>query len=204
MTRKQIMILGGVLLLALVLAFSLQDVIESTFVVPLAYLWWALGVFYSTLPQVVLWGGLVILALVLLLKSLISPKKRESFVKRKTRTRQGNVEVLAASLEKTRDGIYNKWKVANCLGRLARDLLIQRGDRENTKVIAPLVGRDWRPSEPVSDYLNVGLNGSFADYPSPRWPFSRPQPTPLDIDVEEVVEFLESQIQARSTTDKRG
>ena len=194
MTRKQILTLGGLLFLALVLAFSLQNVIKSTFVVPLAYLWWALGVFYSTLPQVVLWGGLVILTLFLLLKSLISSKKRESFVKRKTGARQGNIEVLAVSLEKTRDSIYNKWKVANRLGRLARELLIQRGDRENTKVIAPLVGRDWCPSEPVNEYLDVGLNGSFANYPKPRWRFSRPQPTPLDIDVDEVVEFLETQI----------
>jgi len=193
-TRKQILTLGGLLLLALVLAFSLQDVIKSTFVVPLAYLWWALGVFYSTLPQVVLWVGLVILTLFLLLKSLISPKKREAFVKRKTGAHQGNIEVLAVSLEKTRDSIYNKWKVANRLGRLARELLIQRGDRENTKVIAPLVGRDWCPSKPVNEYLDVGLNGSFANYPKPRWRFSRPQPTPLDIDVDEVVEFLETQI----------
>lgn len=194
MTRKRILTLGGLLFLAFVLAFSLQDVIKSTFVVPLAYLWWALGVFYSTLPQVVLWVGLVILTFFLLLKSLLSPKKREAFVKRKTGARQGNIEVLAVSLEKTHDSIYNKWKVANRLGRLARELLIQRGDRENTKVIAPLVGRDWRPSEPVNEYLDVGLNGSFANFPKPRWRFSRPQPTPLDIDVDEVVEFLETQI----------
>jgi len=200
MTRKQILALAGLLLIALLLAFALQDVVHSLFVTPLAYLWWALGVFYSTLPQVLLWAGMVILVLVLLFRSLLAQDKRVSSIERKPKMRQGNIELFANDLEKTRIGIYNKWKVANRLAKLARDLLIHSGDRENAKFIGQLNGRDWHPPEPVSQYLEVGLNGSFADYPKPRWPFERSQPTPLDLDVSEAVVFLE--IQSGNTVKK--
>jgi hypothetical protein len=193
-TRKQAFAMGGALVVALVLAFALQDVIRSTVIVPLAYLWWALGVLYGMVPQVVLWGLVIVLVIILLLGSLASRTTSAPLAKRKAKAYLGNVEKLAVELEKSRAGIYNKWKVANRLGKLARDLLIQRGDRENTKVTGPLTGRDWQPSEPVRTYLDVGLNGSFADYPNPRWPFNRPQPTPLDLDAGEAVEFLEAQI----------
>ena len=193
MTRKQILALGGLLLIAFLLAFALQDVVKSLFVTPLAYLWWALGVLYSTLPQVLLWGGMVILVFILLARSILSQNNRVPSIERKPKVRQGNIELFANDLEKTRIGIYNKWKVANRLAKLARDILIQRGDRENAKFIGPLNGRDWYPSEPVGQYLEVGLNGSFADYPKPRWPFERSQPTPLDLDVNEAVVFLENQ-----------
>jgi len=192
-TRKQILAVGGLLLIAFLLAFALQDVVKSVFVTPLAYFWWALGVFYGLLPQVLLWGGMVILVFALLTRSLLAQDKRVSFVKRKPKRRQGRIELLAVDLEKTRIGVYNKWKVANRLAKLARDLLVQRGDRENAKIIGPLNGRDWYPPEPVGQYLEVGLNGSFADYPKPRWPFERSQPTPLDLDVGEAVSFLEAQ-----------
>ena len=194
MKRRQALALGGALVIALALAFALQDVIRSAIVVPLAYLWWALGLLYHSFPQVAIWGVLVLLVTFQLLNSLTSRTPRKPQIKDKSKLQQGNIEALAIDLEKTRNGIYIKWKVANRLAKLARDLLIQRGDRENTRVIGSLTGRDWRPSEPVRKYLDVGLNGSFADYPNPRWPFERPQPTPLDLDVSEAVTFLEGQM----------
>jgi hypothetical protein len=192
--RKRNFALGGALVIALVLAFALRDLVRLALVLPLAYLWWALGVVYGAVPQVVLWIGLIVLVVFLLLSSLTPRGMPAPLEKKEVRARNGNIENLAVALEKARKGTYNKWKVANRLGRLARDLLIQRGDREITKVIGPLTGRDWQPSESVRTYLDVGLNGSFADYPNPRWPFGRPQPTPLDLDVSEAVDFLEEQI----------
>jgi hypothetical protein len=58
----------------------------------------------------------------------------------------------------------------------------------------PLSGPDWAPEEGVQAYLESGLKGSFADYPQGRRFFSRPEPTPLDQDMDEVIEFLEEQV----------
>lgn len=195
MKRIQIIVLVAVLAVVLVLAFTLQDIIRETVIIPLAYLWWVLGLYYDAFPQIILWVGLVVIVLLMFFGSLSSDVVRKRHVENETKPLVGPVEGLAISLEKSGKGIYVKWQIAHRLGKLARDLLIQRGDRDNAKIIGPLVGRDWHPSQPVDEYLEVGLNGSFADYPNPPWPFGRPQSTPLDLDVNEAVEFLEAQVE---------
>jgi uncharacterized membrane protein len=195
MKRAQLIALVGALVVALVLAFALQDVVRETLIVPLAYLWWVLGLYYNAFPQMILWICLVVVVLLMLFSSLSSDVVRKGIVEDEPQSLKGPIEGLAISLEKAHRGIYVKWQVAHRLGKLARDMLVQRGDRVNHKVTAPLMGRDWHPSEPVGNYLEVGLNGSFADYPNPPWPFGRPQPTPLDLDVKEAVEFLEAQME---------
>jgi hypothetical protein len=199
MTRRRWLALGGTVVIALILAFPLQDVIRKTVIVPLAYLWWALGVLYQSIPQIVTWILLIVLISFIFIGSFASDRKRIPREDVKVKPPTGQVEGLAAGLVKMRRGTYYKWQVANRLGRLARDFLIQRGDRANTRDQSPLLGRDWQPSAPVDAYLDTGLRGSFADFPNQPWRFRPPDPTPLDIDVHEVVEFLESQIQARST-----
>jgi uncharacterized membrane protein len=195
MKRVQIFVLVGAFVLALVLAIALQDVIRKTVIVPMAYLWWVLGIYYDAFPQMVLWICLVVIVLLMLFGSLGADIEHKGHGEDKTKPLRGPVEDLAISLEKAHKGIYVKWQIAHRLGKLARDLLVQRGDRVSNKAIGPLVGRDWHPAQPVEEYLEVGLNGSFADYPNPPWPFGRPRPTPLDLDVNKVVEFLEAQME---------
>jgi hypothetical protein len=203
MTRRRWLALGGAILIALILAFPLQDVIRTTIIVPLAYLWWALGVLYQSFPQVVVWILLLVVIAFMLLGSLTRKGKRTPDEEPKAKPELGQVETLAEGLVKMRRGTYYKWKVANRLGRLARDFLIQRGDRANTRDLGPLVGRDWHPSQPVDAYLETGLHGSFADFPNQPWRLRPPEPTPLDIDVEEVVAFMESQIQPQLNADSQ-
>jgi hypothetical protein len=200
MTRRRVLLLGSVFVVAMVLAFALQDLVHLALVIPLAYIWWVFGLLFGAIPQVVVWGVFVFLIAILLFNSLKTRIVRPRLTRKKAKPHLGNVERLAQSIERSREGIYIKWQIANRLGRLARDFLIQHGDRLDAKVIGPLTGRDWHPSEPVRTYLETGLNGSFADYPSARRFFSRPQPTPLDLDVNEVVDFLEGQMK---TTDGR-
>jgi hypothetical protein len=52
-------------------------------------------------------------------------------------------------------------------------------------------------------YLETGLHGSFADFPSARRPFGGPQQTPLDLEVSRAVEFLESQMENDRLPQKR-
>lgn len=195
MTRRRWITLGGVVIIALILAFPLQDVIRRIVVVPLAYLWWAFGVLYQSIPQVVIWILLIVLISFMLMGSFATHRKRTPPKEPRIKPAPGQVEGLTENLIKMRKGTYYKWKVANRLGRLARDFLIQRGDRSDTKDLSPLAGREWEPSAPVDAYLDTGLHGSFADFPNQPWYlFRRSELTPLDIDVEEAVEFLESQI----------
>ena len=196
MTRGRWLTLGGVLVIALILAFPLQDVIRKTVIVPLAYLWWVLGVLYHSIPQVVVWILLIVIIALMLTGSFVEGRKRKPPEEPRIKPSSGQVEGLAVNLVKMRKGTYYKWQVANRLGRLARDFLIQRGERAGTRDLSPLSGHAWQPSAPIDAYLDTGLRGSFADYPNRFWRFRPPEPTPLDIDVVEVVEFLEAQINA--------
>jgi len=195
MNRSRLWALTGALVVALVLAFALQDVIRRNIVIPLAYLWWIIRLYYSAFPQVLFWALMILIVVLMLMRSLNARVPRKQREERVRRHRRGTIEELAVSLERSREGIYLKWTIAHRLGKLARDLLIQRGDRADASVIAPLSGRDWHPAGPVDAYLEAGLNGSFANYPNPKWPFTRPEPTPLDLNVGQAVEFLESQME---------
>jgi hypothetical protein len=49
-------------------------------------------------------------------------------------------------------------------------------------------------NEAVERYLEAGLNTSFVDYPSPKR-FQHSAPTPLDLDPQEAIAYLESQME---------
>ena len=65
-------------------------------------------------------------------------------------------------------------------------------------MFAPLVGLDWEPSKELQKYLETGLHGSFSDFPTPRRMLAAPPKTPLDYEVSQAVEFLESQVKTVS------
>lgn len=195
-TRRLALAAGGILVLALILAFPLRDVLEQVVIVPLAYLVFLAGVIYRTLPQFIWWVAAIIIVLFMFLGSLAPGDRYAAREAVKRQPVPGPVEELAGSIQKTRDGIYFKWLVANRLGKLAYNMLIQRSGERSRSVFAPLLGPDWEPDPHLRKYLEAGLHGSFSDYPSLER--SRTfNATPLDVEIGEAVEFLESQLEAR-------
>ena len=192
MNRNRLAALFVLVLLSSAAAFALRAAIYAVVVVPLAYLWWLIGLYYRLVPQVFLWVALIVMILVSAVRTLLFeiPLGRRSV--RLGKAHQGPVENLTELLDKRRRGIYYKWLIANRLGKAARELLDQR-DGSQGRRFTRLSGRDWDPPEALAAYLDSGVNGTFADYPRPRW--SRPQPTPLDQHPGQVVAFLESEMQ---------
>jgi hypothetical protein len=184
-----------VLALALLLAFPLRELFQRTVIVPLAYFLWTLALFYRTMPQLVWWVLAVLIASLLVVGSL-APGER--FAQRAVPGRpasQGQVEGLAEYILKAPQGVYFRWLVANRLGKLAHRMLVQREGDKSRSVFAPLVGADWQPSPRLRQYLETGLHGSFAEFPkSDR---ARSTDSPLDLDIDEAVTFLESQLEQR-------
>jgi hypothetical protein len=190
--RRLIMIC--VLLIAGILAFPLRDMIYETVVIPAAFIAWNFHLFYRMLSQGIWWWLIISLVFVMLIFSLLPRTTSRRQVRTKPKPQLGQVENLAAWLGRAEKGIYFKWLIANRLGKLAYQILLHRESGRPRSVFAPLVGTDWEPSNEIQKFLEVGLHGSFADFPNVRRPFSPPQQTPLDINVAEAVEFLESQI----------
>ncbi len=175
------------------MAFFLRDVVERALILPLAYLWWLLGVYYSILPQFILWILLVAVVAISAMTTLTPRFETRKRFQPPQMPPKGQIKETVEWLEKSQGGNYYKWLVANRLGRIAREILSQREGRPTGKMFGHLEGRDWDPPRSVDDYLDGGLNNSFADYPRPRfWQVTKP--TPLDADPKQVIEYLEDEM----------
>jgi hypothetical protein len=193
MIRRRL-ILTGVFFAALVLAFLLRDVVARAIIVPLVYVWWLLGLYYSVLPQFVLWILLVVVVALSAITVLMPRFGNREFFQPQLKPPKGQIEGMVEWLEKSqRGGSYYKWLVANRRGKTAREILAQREGQPISKKFGRLDGRDWNPPRKIDDYLDIGLNGSFADYPHPRF-WEKSQPTPLDADPKQVIEYLEDEM----------
>jgi hypothetical protein len=148
------------------------------------------------MPQLAWWILAVMLATVMLAGSLGTDEKFNPKEKPKSKPPQGQVEGLAISIHKTKRGVYFKWIVANRLGKLAYQMLVRREGDQRRSVFAPLISVDWRPDPRLQKYLETGLHGSFSDYPDSER-FTRSTASPLDLEVREAVEFLESQLETK-------
>ncbi len=197
MTWRRWLAILGVIVIAALLAFPLRDVVDQLILVPIAYLLWLLHLVYISMNQSVLWIAAVVVALVIIGQSLLPEINFEKKVIPFARRERGNVESLALALQRSKTGVYFKWLVANRLGKLAYQILLQREHGAPRSVFAPLTGEGWEVEPGVQQYLEKGLHGSFADFPHSRWGiFAKPEKTPLDHEVVEVVKFLETRIES--------
>jgi hypothetical protein len=185
--------IAGAVLLTSIIAFVMRDTIRDAIILPLAYLMWLLDLYYRMVPQVILWAVLVVIVFRAAMKNLLLVRAPRETKKVKLKPVIGPVESLSLLLSKSGKGIYYKWLIANRLGKITREMLDQREGRQARKGFARLSGRDWFPPRVVEAYLESGLNGSFADYPQHRW--SRPLPTPLDAAPQQIIDYLESELE---------
>jgi hypothetical protein len=192
---RRLLIIGAILMIAAILALPMREIIFNAVVIPAAFLGWQLGLIYRSLPQIAWWWLIIVVIFFLLVFSALpslKPVRREEV---KSQPRHGQVEDLAIWLGRTKKGIYFKWLVANRLGKLAYQILVHRETGRPRTVFQPLVGEDWRPSRELQEYLETGLHGSFSDFPSSKNPLAVQSKTPLDYEVRNAVEFLETQVE---------
>ena len=191
--KRRYLLLALLMVGAVVVSYLLKEVIYQTVFVPLAYLWWLFGLYYRAVPQLILWILLVVMVFVSSLKLVPIINFFPAVEKKIKNETVGPVEQLSMMLNKPSRGVYYKWMIANRLGRVAREMLDQREGRM-FKGYSRLRGRDWTPPADVDEYLETGLNGSFADYPTPHW-WREAEPTPLDLDPQKAIDYLENEME---------
>lgn len=193
-TTRRWLIMAAILVIAALLAFPLRETIYDTVVVPAAFIVWQLGLIYRSLSQMIWWWLIIVVVIFMLAFSLMprfQPVRREE---RRPKPKQGQVEDLAIWLGRAKSGVYFKWLIANRLGKLAYQILLHRESGRPRSVFTPLLGVDWDPSRELQNYLEIGLHGSFSDFPNPKRGLAVQPKTPLDYEVKDAVEFLESQV----------
>lgn len=193
-TRRLLIVIGA-LIVAGLLAFPLRETIYESVVIPLAFIGWNLDLLYRSLSQQIWWWGVVFIVLFMLVYSLVPRPQFRRRAEAKSKPQLGQVETLAVWLRRAERGIYFKWLIANRLGKLGYQILLHRESGRPRSVFAPLVGDDWEPAKDLQTYFEIGLHGSFVEFPNVKRLFGAPQKTPLDYDVAEAVEFLESKVE---------
>jgi len=194
MNRRVVLALV-VIVIAAALAYAMRETIERTVIQPLLYFWWVLGIYYESFPQALAWIILVIVILMIEIGSFSVEISASDGKRGLRKSVQGPVELLAGWFQRAPGGLYFKWLLAQRLGKLSRELIAFNARQAAPSAHEALKGPGWNPPEEVAAYLESGLNGSFADYPRPRWPFQRPRPTPLDLDPETAINYIESNLE---------
>lgn len=190
MKRRQIAVLGGIGLLAGVLAFSFAGTVREFIILPMAYYLWELGRFYRAVPQQLYWAALIVIVLYFVAITLYDMSLGADSG-RKDSPHRGRVEALARALEQRHRGVYFKWHIANMLAEVAINIL---NHQERLLPGRKLQGRIHNPPPEVEEYLHAGISTTFADYPTPGR-FRRPSATPFDVDLDLVVGYLESELE---------
>lgn len=195
MKAMQRWVLGITLLVSAAMAYFLQDAFLAVLIVPLSYIWYLLTLLYLSVAQTVVWFLLVGIVALIAFGSLYGKTRPTGLIDIKTVPEHGPIEKLAKHIASGKEGIYYKWLVANRLGKLAQSILLQRSGRQGSSG-DPLESAGWDAPAEVKSYLISSLQSTFADFPRRKW-FSPPPQTPFDLDVEEVVAYLESKLEDR-------
>ena len=193
MKRRPLFLFGVFFLIAAAMAYFMQDLIRSALFEPISYLWWGFNILYRSIAQLVYWILLMVGVTLMAFDSLYGKNRGEELVEEETNPTKGPLETIARQISRTEKGGYYKWLIANRLGKLARSILSLR-DGQTDIQNGPLEGRDWNPPDEVGKYLESGLTRTFADFPRQRR-FSRPLETPFDIDINQVIAYLETQME---------
>ena len=199
MKQKKRYLLIPLIALALIIAHPLQSVIRDVLIKPLLYFGWGIGILFRSVPQFWLWMIFLGIVFFILLTPFIEDLPRWKKKEKALPPEAGPIEKLAETLDASNKGIYFKWVVANRLGKVLSNWLLYRNRVDQRWQAKNRARLGWNAPPEIYNYLDVGLNGSFADYPRPRIPFIQKRAkTPLDIDPNIVLNYLENEMESES------
>lgn len=193
MKRRWLLLPTGIIL-ASALAYFLRGWINDKVIVPFAYLWWRIGIYYHSISEDVWWISVIVITFVICLVALANISGDEQFFNfgdLDSQSEQSPVEELMIWMIKLQRNAYHKWLVANRLGRLARLFLVQREAGNEHHWDGSLKSPVWDLPDAVESYLKSGLKRP------PSASEMLPLSSPLKLEPQQVVEYLESQMEDR-------
>lgn len=178
----------ALLIIVAILLYPVRHEVAGAVMNFASYLVWTVNVMGVVIPQQILWAFLLILILYIAIGSFYGKRYREEKSPENQSPVIGAVEAMAGYIEERHRGIYFKWQIANLLGKIQQT--IQQSASRGTSSRIPL------PSDSVQAFLDAGVNTSYADY-APDGFVLKNNSTPLDIELEQVVAYLEEQMEIR-------
>jgi len=196
--RERLPAIGLALLLTGLLALIINGTIGDLVVMPLLFLWWAAQVLYQTIPQALLWGLFVLIAVLLVAKSLawysapLQPAESQIVA-------QGRVADWSRWLRDAGRDDYSRWRLAQRLSQLAVETLAFREQCPPQEISRQLDNGTLDISPQLHAYLYAGSR-PYTPKPKRRGRFGRPaqvtaENEPLATDPQLVIDYLEDIVQ---------
>ena len=187
-------VIGLALLLVGLLAMVVSGTFGEVVVVPLLFLWWAMQVLYQSIPQALLWGVFVAIAVLLVAKNF--PASSESLPPTASQTAAlGRVADWSRWLHDARRDDHSRWRLAQKLSLLAIDMLAFRDQCSPQEISRRLRDGSLEIPPQVRDYIQAG-GASFTPRPRPRRRLGQPAPAdPLATNPQLVIDYLEETVQ---------
>ncbi len=197
--RARLPALGLALLLTILLALIISGTIGEALVVPLLFLWWAMQVLYESIPQALLWGAFVLLAVLLVAKSF--PRSSASLLPARSQAiATGRVAEWSRWLRDSGRDDHSRWRLAQRLAQVAADLLAFREQSTPQEISRRLEQGTLDVPPQLRAYLRAG-GMPYWPKPRPRFRFferaaqDTAQADPLAIDPQLVIDYLEETMQ---------
>ena len=178
----------ALLIIVAILLYPIRREVAGAVMSFASYLVWSVNVMGVVIPQQLLWAFLLILILYIAIGSFYGKRYREEKSTENQSPVVGAVEAMAGYIEERHRGIYFKWQIANLLGKIQQT--IQESASRGTSSRIPL------PSDSVQAFLDAGVNTSYVDYAPDGFSLKNIS-TPFDIELEQVVDYLEEQMEIK-------
>ncbi len=193
------------LVLAAALGLALREFVGDAILMPILFVAWFARLVFNSVPGWAWWAWFVIIAIIVAQRSLrVRPRDTE-------RRREGRVPVTGPvgawteRLRATRSrNPYFRWLLARDLAEVSTELAEVQALRRATQ------GDNERPADStalnappeIAAYLRMGLGTPPSGPARPPARITRPwrfkqELTPLDVDPEKVITFLEGQLEGR-------
>jgi hypothetical protein len=196
--RSRIIALGLALLLAGLVALIITGAIDDVVIVPLLFLWWGARVLYESLPQALLWGILVVIAVLLIAKSL--PWSSAALPAAGSgQASAGRVSDWSRILRESSRDEHGRWRLAQRLSQLAVEALASREQSPPHEISRRIDDGTLDIDPQLRAYLRAG-SLPYAPTPTYRRWFGRQvaeaaRADPLTIDPQLLIDYLEESMQ---------
>jgi hypothetical protein len=169
--------------------------VEAILIEPIAYCLWGLEQVFRVIPQSIYWIVIIISQMMIVYYLIIrSLFKREKAIG-VTEKNKGSVEKLAEYIHQSDNSDYFKWVIANHLANLRLQMVNQENGFTDNDSRNNLGNNQDLPPD-ILQYFNAGLNQSFMAYRKKRKLFVKPVETPFELDLDDIIKYLESSMES--------
>lgn len=198
--RRRLIVVSLILLISIPLAIILSEFTREVLLSFLLRLSLFARLYMDRLPQPILWAVFISIAIVVAARSLLKRRSTPEVTSEAARLRMGRVHNLMQAINRTSEGLYFKWRLAQHLLGLTLETLAHQERTSPDRVRDRLKSGGLDASSEIEAYLLAGLTPVLSTRSNLITRLKQAiMPThrisPLDLDPERVIQFLEDQLE---------